>query len=254
MRYEILGPLRLAEGASTRLVGARKVEVLLAALLVRAGEPVGSDDLAKEIWGTRAPRQTQAALHVYVSQLRKALRRPDGGESPVVTARGGYTLRLGTDELDFVLFQDLVRTGRTAQEDGRLQEACEAYEEGLGLWRGPALEELRDGAIVNGFACWAEQARLDCMERFVETGLELGRHREFIGYLYARIEELPLHESFYRRLMLALYRSGCRADALDVYRSARTVLIEELGLEPSAALQQLHHAVLVDAPELAAPR
>lgn len=253
MRYEILGPLRLADDGSTSLLGARKVEVLLAALLVRAGEPVSSDDLSKEIWGTRAPRQTLAALHVYVSQLRKFLRRPGRSASPIVTARGNYVLQLGTDQLDFAQFQELLWTGRAAQEAGRVGEAYDAYEEGLDLWRGPALEDLRDGAIVNGFACWAEQARLDCMERFVETGLELGRHREFISYLYARIEELPLHEAFYRRLMLALYRSGCRADALGVYRSARTVLNEELGLEPSDALQQLHHAVLVDAPELAAP-
>lgn len=254
MRYEILGPLRVVDGSSATSLSARKIEVLLAALLVRAGEPVSSEDLMKEIWGNRAPRQTLAALHVYVSQLRKFLRRPGRTDGSIVTARGGYVLKLGADALDFGMFQDMVRAGRAAQQAGRIHEACEEYEEGLGLWRGPVLEDLRDGAIVNGFVCWAERARLECVERFVETGLELGRHREFVSYLYARIEELPLHESFYRRLMLALYRSGCRADALSVYQSARTVLSEELGLEPSAALKRLHHAVLVDAPELEAPR
>lgn len=253
MRYEILGPLRVVDGSSITSLSARKIEVLLAALLVRADEPVSSDDLMKEIWGTRAPRQTLAALHVYVSQLRKFLRRPDRADSSIVTARGGYLLRLGADELDFSVFQALVSRGRDAQQAGRIHEACEDYEEALSLWRGPVLEDLRDGPIINGFVCWAEQARLECVERFVETGMELGRHREFVSYLYARIEELPLHETFYRRLMLALYRSGCRADALSTYQSARTVLGEELGLEPSAALKQLHHAVLVGAPELEAP-
>jgi DNA-binding SARP family transcriptional activator len=252
MRYEILCPLRVVDGTTTASLSARKIEVLLAALLVRADEVVSSEDLMKEIWGTRAPRQAIAALHVYVSQLRKFLRRPGRSESPIVTSRSGYVLRLGTDELDFHIFQELVREGRSAQRAGRIEEACEAYEEGLDLWRGPVLEDLRDGAIVNGFVCWAEQARLDCVEWFVDTGLELGRHREFVSYLYARIEELPLHEAFYRQLMLALYRSGCRADALSVYQSARTVLSEELGLEPSIALRRLHHAVLVDAPELEA--
>ncbi|MFH8369657.1 BTAD domain-containing putative transcriptional regulator [Streptomyces sp. NPDC018031] len=250
MRYEILCPLRVVDGSSITSLSARKIEVLLAALLVRTDETVSSEDLIKEIWGNRAPRQALAALHVYVSQLRKFLRRPGRTDSPIVTARGGYALRLGSDELDFRVFQDLVRLGGDAQRAGCVQEACEAYEEGLGLWHGPVLEDLRDGAIVNGFVCWAEQARLDCVERFVETGLELGRHREFVSYLYARIEELPLHEAFYRQLMLALHRSGCRADALGVYQSARTVLSEELGLEPSTALKRLHHAILVDAPEL----
>ncbi|GAA2347418.1 AfsR/SARP family transcriptional regulator [Streptomyces cuspidosporus] len=255
MRYEILGPLRVVDGPSITSLSARKVEVLLAALLVRADEVVSSEDLVKEIWGTRAPRQAIATLHVYVSQLRKFLRRPDRTESPIVTARGGYVLRLGADEadeLDFHVFQDLVRQGSAARRAGRTQEACEAYEEGLDLWRGPVLEDLRDGAIVNGFVCWAEQSRLECVESFVDAGLELGRHREFVSFLYARIEELPLYEAFYRQLMLALYRSGCRADALSVYQSARTVLGEELGLEPSAALKRLHHAVLVDAPEIEA--
>ncbi|MGO4424527.1 winged helix-turn-helix domain-containing protein, partial [Streptomyces sp. MCAF7] len=110
--------------------------MLLAALLVRADEVVGSEELVKEIWGTRAPRQAIATLHVYVSQLRKFLRRPDRAESPIVTARSGYVLRLGMDELDFHIFQDLVRQGRAARRAGRTQEACEVYEEGLGLWRG----------------------------------------------------------------------------------------------------------------------
>jgi DNA-binding SARP family transcriptional activator len=252
MRYEILCPLRVVDGTDIATLSARKIEVLLAALVVRADNAVSSEELMKEIWGTRAPRQAVAALHVYVSQLRKFLRRPGRSESPIVTGRSGYMLRLGSDSLDFHDFQRLVRQGQDAQRAGRVEEACEAYEEGLALWRGPVLEDLRDGPIVNGFVCWAEQARLECVESFVDAGLELGRHRELVSYLYARIEELPLHEAFYRQLMLALYRSGCRADALNAYQSARTVLSEELGLEPSAALRRMHHDVLVDAPELEA--
>lgn len=243
-------PIMVVDGSSISTLSARKIEVLLAALLVRADEVVSSEELMKEIWGTRAPRQAIAALHVYVSQLRKFLRQNGRRDSPIKTARSGYVLRLETDELDFRDFLDLVREGRQAQRAGSTEEACEAYEEGLGLWRGPVLEDLRDGPIVNGFVCWAEQSRLECVEWYVDAGLELGRHRELVSYLYAQLEELPLHEAFYRQLMLALYRSGCRADALSVYQSARIVLSDELGQEPSAALRGLHHAVLVDAPEL----
>jgi DNA-binding SARP family transcriptional activator len=250
MRYEILGPLQIVDGASTRSLSARKIEVLLATLLVRADQVVGTENLMTEIWGERA--RDIAGLHVYVSQLRKFLRHPDVPESPVVTVRHGYLLRLGTDELDFDVFQGLVRRGKAMEAAGDVEGACAAYEQGLDLWRGPVLDDLRDGAIVNNFACWAEQARRDCVERLVDAGLELGRHREFVSYLYKQTEENPLHEAFYRQLMLALHRSGCRADALNVYQSARTVLMDELGLHPPHALQDLHRAILADDPALEA--
>lgn len=250
MRYEILGPMRVVDGASVTSITARKIEILLATLLVRSGQVVGAHELMKEIWGERMPGQANAGLHVYVSQLRKFLRRPEVPESPIVTTRTGYLLRLGGDELDFHHFQRLTRRGQAAQKAGHAAQACEAFEEAISLWRGPVLDNLRDGPVINGFVCWAEQARLACVEMMVDAALRLGRHREFVSYLYAQIEEHPLREGFYRQLMLALYRSGCRADALAVYQSARAVLKEELGLEPPWSLRELHQAVLVDDPRL----
>ncbi len=250
MRYETLGTLRVVDGASITSISARKIEVLLATLLVRAGQTVSSKDIMTEIWGDNAPGQANAGLHVYVSQLRKFLRRPEVDESPVVTVPTGYLLRLGSDELDFHVFQQLVQRGLAERKAGRIEEACSAFEDAIALWRGPLLDDLRDGPIVNGFACAAEQARLECVEMLVDSGLLLGRHREFVSYLYVQTEENPLHEPFYRQLMLALYRSGCRADALSVYQSARTVLKDELGLEPPRSLSNLHQAILVGDPQI----
>ena len=248
MRYEILGTLRVVDGTSTTSLSARKIEVLLATLLARAGQAVSSKDIMNEIWGEKAPGQANAGLHVYVSQLRKFLSRPEAMGSPVVTVPTGYLLRLGSDELDFHVFRQLVQRGEAEQREGRVEEACSAFEEAIALWRGPVLDDLCDGPIVNGFACTAEQARLECVEKLVDSGLQLGRHREFVSYLYVQTEEHPLHEPFYRQLMLALYRSGCRADALMVYQTARTVLRDELGLEPPRSLRNLHQAILVGDP------
>lgn len=250
MRYEILGKIRVVDGASMSTVSARKIEILLAVLVIRAGQVVSTTQLMTEIWGEHPPRRAAAGLHVYVSQLRKFLSRPACAASPIITTHPGYLLQLGSDELDAQIFQHLVNQGREEQKAGHLEEACASFGSALDLWRGPALGGLRDGPLVNGFAGWAEQARLECTEKLVDTGLMLGRHRELASYLYALTVEYPLREAFYRQLMLALYRSGCQADALKVYQSARTVLIDELGLEPCRSLRDLQRAILLGDPRL----
>lgn len=250
MKYEILGPIRVVDGAVTSSVSARKIEVLLAVLLIRSGQVVGTGQLMTEIWGEQVPRRAAAGVHVYISQLRKFLSRPARLDSPIVTSQPGYLLHLGSDQLDVRVFQNLVEQGRTYQRAGRTEQARGSFEAALRLWRGPALGDLRDGPICNGFAGWAEQARLECVEMLVDSSLLLGRHREFVSYLYALTAEHPLRESFYRQLMLALYRSGCQADALKVYQSARDVLNEELGLEPCRALRDLQRSILRGDPHL----
>lgn len=127
---------------------------------------------------------------------------------------------------------------------GRYEEAAAAFEEALRLWRGPALSELRGGPIIRGFVTWLEEARLECTELLAEANLALGRHRESVGFLYDLTQHHPLREVFSRQLMLALYRSDRRADALKVYRSVRESLHDELGLEPCRALSDLHRAIL----------
>jgi DNA-binding SARP family transcriptional activator len=225
-------------------LGARKVELLLAGLLARANRVVTVDQLMEEIWGGRLPRRAAAGLHVYISELRKFLRRPDRPEGPIYTRSRGYALCLGEDTLDSQEFTELVETGRGHLRAGRHEEAAEAFERGLALWRGPVFDGVDGGPLVRSFCTRLNEARTECTELIVDTQLRLGRHRELVGLLYTLTDENPLHEAFHRQLMLALYRSERRADALKVYESARRALSDELGVEPCPQLQDLHVTIL----------
>jgi SARP family transcriptional regulator, regulator of embCAB operon len=243
MRYEILGPLRVVDGDSSSFVSARKIETLLAVLLVRADEMVTHDQLISEIWGDDPPRRAMAGLHVYVSQLRKFLHRMDR-PSPVITRPSGYFLHVEGDEFDLRSFLALTDRGRELLRAGRLEHACMQLESALALWRGPVLGDLRRGPILEGFDTWLRESHLECLGMLTDAQLQLGRHRESVGKLYALVAENPLREGLYHRLMLALYRSQRTADALKVFHTAREMLNDELGLDPCRALQDLHRAIL----------
>ncbi|QXJ26128.1 AfsR/SARP family transcriptional regulator [Actinomadura graeca] len=244
MRYEVLGPLRVVDGDGCAAISARKIETVLTVLLIRSDQVVALDQLITEIWGDAPPRRAMAGLHVYISQVRKFLNRPWHAESPVVTRPPGYLLRKGPDDIDFHLFFDAVGRGRALMREGLHEEAADALEDALGMWRGPVLGDLRSGPIIEGFVTWMTESRLECLELLADAHLRLGRHREVIGRLYSLVTENPLRESYYHQLMLALYRSDRQADALKVYQSARSTLREELGLEPCRALRDLQRAIL----------
>ncbi len=244
VRYEILGPLRVVDEEGNSFISARKIEVLLALLLIRADQVVPTDQLITEIWGEWAPRRANAGLHVNISQLRKFLHRPGRPGSPIETRPPGYLLRLGSDDLDLHAFQKLASTGRTFFRQGHHAQAAACFEQALGLWRGPVLADHSVGPLIEGFTTWLAEMRVECTEMLVDTQLELGRHREVIGRLYSLTAEYPLREAFYRQLMLALYRSERQGDALKVYQSARKTLNEELGLEPCRVLTRLQQAIL----------
>ncbi|MFI0481373.1 BTAD domain-containing putative transcriptional regulator [Actinomadura sp. 9N215] len=244
MRYEIMGPLQVVDDGKY-VIRARKVEALLTVLLIRADEVVPINRLMTEIWGENPPRRAVAGIHVYISQIRKFLNGlSKGDESPVQTRPPGYMLRLGSDGLDFRDFERLVNRGRDHARAGRHVRAAADFENALSLWRGPLLDEACVGPIVEGFQAWLKEVRLECVEMMIDSRLTLARHRELIGDLYLLTQEHPLRETFYRQLMLALYRSGRQADALAVYQTARGTLTQELGLEPCPALQDLHQAIL----------
>ena len=245
MRYELLGSLRVIGPAGPQMLTARKIELLLAVLLVRADHVVSTDQLIGEVWGERAPHRATAGLHVYVSELRKFLARQRPGTETIVTRSPGYLLRQGDDEFDFQDFLALVEVGRGYHAAHRYEEEAEVLQRALGLWRGPLLGEPGDGIIVGSFAAWLAEVRMECTEMLIDVQLELGHHRRLIGRLRQLVADSPLHEAFYRQLMLALYRSDRTADALHAYRQARATLNAELGLEPCRALQELQHAILV---------
>jgi DNA-binding SARP family transcriptional activator len=250
VRYELLGDLRVVDGPDISSIGAQKVEILLATLLADADHVVSGNQLMSEIWGEQQPRRALAGLHVYVSELRKFLHRPDREQGPIVTRSPGYVLRLNGDELDSEVFLALAGLGRRLVREQRYGEAQERLEKALSLWRGPALGDLGQGPVLSSFATRLTETRLECLELLVDVRLQCGQHRELIGLLYTLTTENPLREAFHRQLMLALYRSERRADALKVYHSARCVLIDELGLEPCAPMRDLHEAILrSDVPE-----
>ncbi|MFD3533723.1 BTAD domain-containing putative transcriptional regulator [Streptomyces sp. NPDC058664] len=246
MRYELLGPLLVSDDTGAHhTLSAPKMELTLATLLLSAGRVTTKEQLVAELWSTAPPRRASAAVHVYLSQLRKFLAAAGDHEGgAVVTKPSGYVLRLDGAGFDVDDFQELMRAGRAQQHAGRYEEALEAFEGALLLVRGPVLDGTAEGPALSAFATWVEEERLDCLELSVEARTALGRHREVISLLTGLIAQYPLRESFYRQLMLVLYRSDRQAEALRVYRSAQRVLRSELGLEPCRSLRRLHQAIL----------
>lgn len=245
MRYELLGPLRVSDGRKFHSLSAPKMETTLAALLVKADRVVTKEQLAAELWGDRPPRSPSAVLHVYISQLRKFL--ADAGDQEgkaIVTKSSGYVLRLHGAGYDVADFQRAIDDGRMCLQPGRHEEALAHFEKAASMVRGLVLDGFTEGPILGSFAAWVEEERLYCLELAIEARTALGQHREIIGLLNGLINEYPLRESFYRQLMLALYRSERQADALKVFRSAQRVLKEELGVQPCTALRRLHQAIL----------
>jgi SARP family transcriptional regulator, regulator of embCAB operon len=243
MRYEVLGPLRIIEDGRVSLINARKIEILLAVLIIRSDQVVAADQLMTEIWGEHRPRRAAAGLYVYISQLRKILHRY--GSTPISTRPPGYLLQVEADEIDSYAFSRLVEEGREHARQIRHHDAIANFTRALALWRGPILEDLEHGPIVEGFVTWMTEMRAECIELEMESQLALGRHRELVGRLSYLTNEYPLRETFYRQLMLALYRSERRAEALQVYQAARRTLKRELGLDPCKGVQDLHRAILL---------
>jgi SARP family transcriptional regulator, regulator of embCAB operon len=245
VRYELLGPLRVVDGNSVTSVRAQKAEILLAALLARPNQVVTGDQLMHEMWGDQPPRRATAGLHVYVSELRKFLKRAGWAESPIVTHPLGYLLHVDAGELDYRCFLDRTDAGRVSLREQRYAEAARHLEHGLDLWHGRVLGGVGEGPILHSFATWLAEVQMDATQMLMDAQLQMGRHRELVGVLYGLTSENPLCEGFYRQLMLALYRSQRRGDALKVYQLARKTLRDELGLEPDLALQELHQAILL---------
>lgn len=244
MRFEVLGPLRVVDHDETLAITAPKMEVVLATLLIKSGQIVSFDELVNEIWSSTPPRRAVNSIYVYISNLRKMLDRSAEPRSRIHTHALGYSLSMQPGELDLFTFQQVLDRAREAARSERHETAARLFTEALGLWRGPALSGLDGGPIAASFLAWTGEMRIECIQRMVESRLALGQHRELVGLLQNLIPDFPLHEAFYRQLMLALYRCERRADALAVYRMARRTLQTELGLEPALPLRALHQHIL----------
>ncbi len=239
MEFRVLGPLEVRVDGDAVPLGGRRPRALLAVLLLHPNEVVPADRLIEELWGEDSPERATAALRVNVSRLRKAL-PPD----VLATRSPGYVLRVAPDELDLHRFERLVDEGRSLLARGLAADAAERLRDALSLWRGPALADVAYESFAQAAIARLEEIRLTAVELRVDADLALGRHDEVIGELETLVAEHPLRERPRRSLMTALYRSGRQAEALDAYRAARRAFVDELGIEPSPALQELERAIL----------
>lgn len=250
LELRILGPLEARAGERSLPLGGAKQRALLAILLLHANEVVSTDRLIDELWGESPPETAANTLQVYVSQLRKALEVKDA----IATRPPGYALQLPPEQLDLGCFERLLEDGRRALAAGRPADASARLAEALALWRGPALADFAYEAFAQAPIARLEELRLAALEERIDADLALGRHADVVPELEALVAEQPLRERQRGQLMLALYRSGRQAEALEAYQEARGALVEELGIEPSPALQRLERAILNQDPELEAPR
>ncbi|HEU5161333.1 MAG TPA: BTAD domain-containing putative transcriptional regulator [Streptosporangiaceae bacterium] len=248
MDYRVLGRLNVVADTELPLGGPRQ-RGILALLLLRAGQVVATDRLAEELWHGRPPRGAQITLRSYISRLRSTL-VPAAGRPVLVTQAPGYLLDVGPADVDAARFEALVRDGQAALAAARPGAAADLLRTALALWRGPVLEDLGDLALVRTERARLDGLRLAAVESRMEADLALGRHADLISELEAVLAEHPLRESLHGLRMLALYRCGRQAEALATYRSARTMLAEELGIEPGTALRRLHEAILRQEPSL----
>jgi DNA-binding SARP family transcriptional activator len=245
MEYRILGPLEVSGASGEVSLGGPKPRALLALLLLHPNEIVPADRLIDELWGEEAPEDAAAALRVNVSRLRKVL-APD-----VLTTRApGYALRVEPDALDLQRFERLVDEARIMLGRGLATDASARLRDGLSLWRGPALADFTYESFAQAPIARLEEIRLTAVELRIEADLVLGRHDELIGELETLVAEHPLRERLRRYLMTALYRAGRQAESLDAYQNARRALVDQLGIEPSTALQDLERAILNHDPSL----
>jgi predicted ATPase/DNA-binding SARP family transcriptional activator len=248
VEFGILGPLAVWKDGDDVPIRAAKQRALLAVLLLRRNELVPTERLIDDLWGERPPATATKTVQVYVSQLRKTI-----GDGLLETGPDGYVLRLEAGVVDLDAFEDLLARGRRLLGEGSAGDAATLLRHALDLWRGPALADFRYDAFARDEIGRLEELRLVALEQRLEADLALGRHAEAVPELEALIREHPLRENLRLLLMLALYRSGRQADALAAYRDARSVLLDELGLDPSESLQELETAILRHDPALLPP-
>jgi DNA-binding SARP family transcriptional activator len=247
MDFRILGRLEVRRDGVPIEVPGNRQRAVLAVLLLNANQVVSSERLLDAVWGEDLPSAGGTALRVRVSQLRRAL-APDG--DVIATRSPGYVIHLGPDQLDVHRFERLVREGDRALAREDAPAAAATLEEALALWRGSALADFPYEVFAQGPIRRLEELRMSAREQLIGARLALGDHQRLLAELQELVSEHPLRERLWAHLMLALYRNGRQAEALEAYRRARQTLADEVGLEPGPELRALEHSILNQAPEL----
>lgn len=253
MEVRLLGPLEVVHAGVSLPLGGTKQRAVFAMLVLQANRVVPMDALIGGLWGDATPADPQNVIQVYVSRFRKLLPRVSAGgdhDSRIVRRRPGYLLRLDSDQIDLHRFEGLLREGVGAMPSAS-DRAASVLDEALSLWRGQPFAEFADEPFAEPEAARLEEHWLNALSLRIEANLRLGRHAQMISELESLTARFPLNEGFRGQLILSLYRCGRQADALEAYRRARTVLGEELGIEPTRELRDMEAAVLAQDPRLA---
>jgi predicted ATPase/DNA-binding SARP family transcriptional activator len=245
LEFRILGPLEVRRNGELVEVGGLRQRALLALLLLHPNEALSADRLIEELWADKPPPTALHTVQVFVSRLRKAL-----GAGSLLTKGHAYAAQIDPDSLDLRRFRSLVFDAEQARDSGRLDVAVECLRTALELWRGPPLADFMYEPFARHHVERLEEERLVALEERLELELALGRHTVVVPELEELAASERLRERVHEQLMLALYRSGRQSDALNVYRTLRRALVEELGIEPSPAARELHRRLLAQDPAL----
>ncbi|HEX4704059.1 MAG TPA: BTAD domain-containing putative transcriptional regulator [Pseudonocardiaceae bacterium] len=251
MGLRLLGPVELVDGPRSLDLGGPRQRIVLSMLGLNANRVVSVEQLIDAVWDTSPPCTARGQIQICISALRKLF--SDAGHPDAITTRPpGYLLEIARDELDSLAFTALVASARQHADAGQAEEAAATLRGALTLWRGSALSGVPSDLVQRG-AALLDDRRLAAVEERIRLDLALGRHEEISGELRALVDEHPLRERLSGFLMLALYRAGRQAEALEVGRRARAILVEEIGIEPRQELQNLERAILTRDPALALP-
>jgi basic membrane lipoprotein Med (substrate-binding protein (PBP1-ABC) superfamily)/DNA-binding SARP family transcriptional activator len=248
MEFRLLGPLEVTLDGRPVPLGGPKQRAVLAHLLLQANHVVSAEALIDALWAEEPPESARSTLQGYVSHLRKAL-----GVGRIEGRSPGYVLHAEAEEVDALRFEALVRRAREALANDP-EHASELLSEALALWRGPALSDLAAEPAAQGEAARLEESRLTAIEDRIAVDLDLGRHPHLVGEIESHTRQHPLREKLWEQLMLALYRSGRQAEALQAYQRYRALIGEELGLDPSSRLRRVQEGILLNDPSLALPQ
>lgn len=250
--FGVLGPLSVGvDGGEPLELGGRKQRELLGLLLLSPNRVLPAGQIADALWCGNPPPSADVTLRAHVSRLRSRLAAIDAQDA-LVTRQAGYGLFVEPDQLDTARFERLLAAGRDALRDGEPSRAAELLDEALSLWRGGVLEDLGGPEFATAEAARLDELRLVATDHRIDAHLALGRHQAVIAELERLVAAHPYREQLHCKLMLALYRAGRQADALNVSAAVRKSLAEELGVDPSPALRDLETAILRHDPSLLA--
>lgn len=251
MEFRVLGPLEVVDGDDRLDLGSNRQQTVLAVLLLEPNRGVTIGRLVEAVYGDNPPNTSRSQVQICISAMRRLFAKH--GEPGIITTQStAYALKADLESIDSHRFQRLTAEARRARENGEFEDAVRVYREALALWRGPALEGIESRFVQSSAGRLAEN-RITANEDCLQLELDLGHHHELVSELTTLVDEYPLRERLRGQLMVALYRSGRQVEALQVYRTARRTMIEELGIEPNEQLQQLEYSILTSDDRLAAP-